>query len=153
VLISDFMKRSEKIFFVQDLTARLKEAKEIVLIDYQGLNVSQLNKLREKIKQVGGDLKVVKNRLLQKALMAAGFATQKEIEGPTGLILTNQDEISPLKVILETSNLLGLPKFKFGFLGQKKLESEEWRRLANLPSRQQLLTQLRATLVCPYRSL
>lgn len=147
------MKKSEKIFFVQDLTAKLKEAKGITLIDYQGLTVSQINKLREKVKEAGATLNVVKNRLLKRALLKAGIKQDEEITSPTALILAQKDEIGPLKAILESFRQFELPKFKFGFLGSDRIEAERLTQLAQLPSRDQLLAQLTATLAYPTKKL
>ena len=147
------MKKSEKIYFVQDLTAKLKEAKGIALVDYQGLTVSQINKLRQKVKKTGATLSVVKNRLLRRALNGAGLKVEGEIAGPTALVLSEKDEISPLKAIWEFAHSFELPKFKFGFLEQKRVEGEELQKLATLPSRDQLLGQLTATLAYPSRKL
>lgn len=147
------MKKSEKIFFVQDLTARLKEAKGIVLVDYQGLTVSQINKLRQKIKEVGANLQVVKNRLLKRALLGAGLKIEGEIKKPTALILSERSETSPLKAVWEFARQFDLPKFKFGFLEGERLEAEKLIQLAQLSSREQLLSQLTTTLAYPGRKL
>ena len=147
------MKKSEKILFVQNLAEKIKEAKGITLIDYQGLNVSQINELRDKVKKAGATLNVVKNKLLQKALVKAGIKVDQEIKNPTALVLATQDEISPLKAILTTINSLDMAKFKFGWLGQKQLESEELKKLALLPSHPQLLLQLTNVLAYPIRKL
>jgi len=147
------MKKSQKILFVQGLAEEIKSAKGITLVDYQGLNVSQVNELRNSVKSAGAGLVVVKNRLLRKALIKAGIKINQEIKNPTALVLSTQDEISPLKAIFTTIKKLGIAKFKFGWLGEKQLESEELEKLALLPSREQLLMQLTATLAYPTRKL
>jgi len=147
------MKKTEKIYFVQDLIQRLKEAKGIALVDYQGLTVSQINKLREKIREAGANLNVVKNRLLKRALLKAGLKIEKEIEGPTALILSQKEEISSLKAIWEFAKSFELPKFKFGFIDGTRLEPEKLIQLAQLPSYNQLLAQLTTTLAYPSRKL
>ena len=147
------MKKSEKIYLVQDLIERLKQAKGVTLVDYQGLTVSQVNKLRQKIKQADASFEVIKNRLLKRALNQTNLKVKQEITGSTALILANKDEIGPLKAILESIRQFELPKFKFGFLNQSRLESQELEKLAVLPSCEQLLAQLTATLAYPARKL
>ncbi|PJE67437.1 50S ribosomal protein L10, partial [Candidatus Shapirobacteria bacterium CG10_big_fil_rev_8_21_14_0_10_40_9] len=60
------MKKQEKIFAVQDLKERLKEAKAVILTDYRGLTVPQMNDLRLLVKKAGGQILVVKNTLLER---------------------------------------------------------------------------------------
>jgi len=143
------MKKQEKITFVQNLTRELGEAKLVVLLDYRGLTVGQINDLRQKIRSAGGKLAVVKNRLLQRTLAALGLKINEEIAGPTALVFSPGEEISLLKVILGQAKLVGLPKFKLGFLGQEFLAGADLQRLAALPAREQLLGQLAGLLAYP----
>jgi large subunit ribosomal protein L10 len=140
------MKKAEKVFFVQNLVGELKEAKLVALLDYRGLTVGQINELRQKIRSSGGKLAVVKNRLLARALGTIGVKMAEEIEGPTALVLAPSEDVSLLKTI-------GLPKFKFGFLGKERLAGEELQRLATLPGREQLLGQLIGLLAYPTAKL
>ena len=147
------MKKSEKISFVQNLIKELETAKMAILLDYRGLTSLQINKLRANLQKAGGELAVVKNRLLKRALESAGRKIEAQIEGPTALLLSPAEDISLLKAVLREINTLGLPKFKFGFLGTQKFGGEELQRLALLPSRNQLLAQLANLLAYPPRKL
>ena len=62
------MVNQTKIFAVQDLTEKLKAAKAVALIDYQGLTAEQIAELRRKVKEAGGFIQVVKNTLISRAL-------------------------------------------------------------------------------------
>jgi len=88
------MKKQDKIFTVQNLAAQLKEAKTVVLTDYQGLTANQISQLRTMVKKVGGELMVVKNTLLQRALKEASLPVP-ENEGPTAIVIGIEDEIEP----------------------------------------------------------
>lgn len=147
------MKRSEKISFVQNLIKELETAKMAILLDYRGLTSLQINKLRANLRKAGGELAVVKNRLLKRALESSGRKMEAQIEGPTALFLSGGEDISLLKTIWREINVLGVAKFKFGFLDSQKFSGEELQRLALLPSRNQLLAQLVGVLAYPSRKL
>jgi large subunit ribosomal protein L10 len=59
------MNRDEKVKLIDNLHSRLKKAQGVFLVDYQGLNVGDLNRLRSDLRKVHADFEVVKNRLLK----------------------------------------------------------------------------------------
>jgi large subunit ribosomal protein L10 len=62
------MPNQKKIFAVDNLAAKIKDAKAVIFTDYRGLNVAQMQKLRQAVRKVGGKLEVAKNTLLKIAL-------------------------------------------------------------------------------------
>lgn len=151
------MRQTEKAILVDDLVARLKDAKSAVLVDYQGLSVKQLNELREKISEVGGSFSVVKNTLLKLALQKAESTKQKaeikELEGPTALVLAEEDEIAPLQVIGHSISETDLPKLKLGFFDSNIYDAEKLLALSRLPGREALLGQLLGAVAGPQYAL
>lgn len=144
------MPTSKKIFTVQNLTQKLKDAKALVLSDYQGLSVSQMGDLRAQVKKAGGDLEVVKNRLLGRAAKEAEVQISDEaLVGPTVACWVWEDEIGPLKALHEFALKTGLPKIKFGIFAGKITSLEQISELANLPTRQELKAKLVAVLQSP----
>ena len=148
-----FMVNQTKIFAVTDLTEKLKAAKSAALVDYQGLNAEQITELRNKIKAAGGIMQVAKNTLITRALIQLGIKLDQPLVGPTALIFANEDEIAPLKEIEIMAQELKKPKFKFGVYQSKLLPEEEIEKLAGLPNREILLTQLVGELASPLRQL
>jgi len=142
------MKKQDKIFTVQNLAAKLKEAKTIVLTDYQGLTTNQITQLRTMVKNVGGELMVVKNTLLQRALEDASLPVP-ENEGPTAIVIGIEDEIEPIKTLSQHQRNLGLPKFKSGIWEDRLITAEELEELGQLPGREQLLLKLTSLLRFP----
>ncbi len=142
------MKKQEKIFTVQNLAAKLKEAKTVILTDFQGLTAEEINQLRAMIKGVGGELMVVKNTLLQRALKDASLPVP-ELEGPTAISISLEDEFEPLKVISKHAKTTGLPKFKSGIWEDRLLSADELEELGNLPGKNQLLINLARILQTP----
>lgn len=148
------MKRSEKPFVVEDLAARIKDAKSVAVIDYQGLATKQLNELRKKIKGAEGVFVVAKNTLLKLAFKSADYSLPTtDLTGPTAVVFANEDEIAPLQIIGKQASDSGLPKFKFGIFGGDFLDSEKLLSLSKLPGRQVLLGQLVGIIATPAYSL
>ena len=144
------MPTQKKIFTVQNLTQKLKEAKALVLADYRGLNVAQMADLREEVKKAGGELEVVKNRLLGRAAKEAKVEIGEEVlTGPTAALWAFEDEIGPIKALHDFAQKAGLPKIKFGIFGGKAISLERIKELASLPTMPELKAKLVKTLQSP----
>lgn len=147
------MKRSDKELFVEEFTDRLRAAPVFYLTDFSGLDVKSMTQLRDRLHEAGADYTVVKNRLVIRALegLESGLPDLKEyLTGPTGVIIADQDVVSPAKALTEFAKENGdRPVFKIGVLEQSLLEAEKFHRLAKLPSREQLLAELAGALEAP----
>jgi len=135
-----------KIYEVENLKAKLGDAKSIFLANYQGLDANSLNSLREEVKKTGGELFVVKNSFLKRAVSDLKLDFDEQVfVGPTACLLGVDDEVSSLKKTYQFLEEFGKGSFKTGVLLNSKqiLCKNEVVRLANLPS----LTELRAMLV------
>ncbi|MBU2577691.1 50S ribosomal protein L10 [Patescibacteria group bacterium] len=137
------MKKQDKFYEVDNLTAKIKDAKSVALVDYRGITVSQATQLRNKVKEAGGELQVVKNNLFFRALRQNDYKIPKEkLEGPSLALFANADEINPLKALVTFAKTSGLLPFKIGFMEGKVLSNEELDRFANLPGKQELQAKL-----------
>jgi len=137
------MKKSEKVFEVQNLSAKIKGARAVALADFRGLTVAQMTQLRDKIKQSGGELQVVKNTLLRRALRENNYPVGKEeLQGTTLALFANADELSPLKALSAFGKTLSLLPFKLGFMAGQVLPAEELSRFASLPAKLELQGKL-----------
>lgn len=137
------MNKQDKIFEVQNLTAMIKDAKAVALTDFRGTNMSQLNQLREKVKEAGGSLRVVKNNLFFRALTQNNYKIEKsKLDGQNLVIFANKDEISPLKALYNAGKTTNLFFIKLGFMNGQILSPEDITRFGQLPSKLQLQTKL-----------
>jgi len=144
------MPNTKKIFTVQNLAEKIKQAKGIVLTDYSGLNVSQINDLRKEIKKAGGEFEVVKNNLIRLAAQNSQSPTDDwQLTGPTAALWIYNQDLSPLKILNNFIKQNELPKIKFGFWEGEKISEEKINQLANLPGMDQLRAQLLASLQSP----
>lgn len=146
------MPTSKKIFTVQNLTEKLKQAKSLVLTNYQGLNVSQMAELRQEIKKTGGEFEVVKNSLLNLAIKEGLPKTAIEaslLQGPTAVLWIYEENTTPLKTLDDFIKKTELPKVKLGFWNGEIMSGERLKELTHLPSLQELRAKLVGTLQSP----
>lgn len=148
------MNKQDKIFEAQNLSVKIKEAKAVAVADYRSVNVLQINQLRDKIKEVGGELQVVKNSLFLRALKENKYKVEdKDIEGPSLAIFANEDEIAPMKAIAALGKTLSLLPFKIGFMAGKIFSGSDLTRFASLPPKIELQAKLVGALASPPRRL
>ncbi len=149
------MPSTKNIDEVNSLKDKFSKAKSVVLADYRGLSVSQITNLRNKIKEVGGELKVSKNTLIKLALgeEAKQDAIKECLEGPTATVFSYEDEIAPLKTVWEFQKENEIPQIKAGFLGSEFLSLEKITQLAQLPTSDELKAKIVGMLNSPLYGL
>ncbi|MBI4057746.1 50S ribosomal protein L10, partial [Candidatus Microgenomates bacterium] len=148
------MKKSEKIFLVEDVTARLNDAKSVVLVDLVGLKMSEQAKLRNLLRDSGAKMSVIKNTLLTRALQMSNLKShflnlKSSLTGPTALIIAENDELAPLQAIGKFIREFELPKLKVGVLGGQVHDEAALITLSRLPGREVLLSQTLGALSAP----
>jgi len=148
------MKKSQKFFTVDNLKEKLKAAKALILTDYSGLKVDQINQLRQNIKKSGGEFEVVKNTLLSKASENSDLKIEKDkLEGNTAALWLYSDDLAPLKALDTFIKKNELPKLKFGFWDKSLIEMEKIKELASLPGLAELQAKLVSFLKSPLSDL
>lgn len=91
-----------KMLKVDEITQRLNSAKSMVMVDYKGITVEEINALRVKFREAGVDYVVLKNSLVKRALNNAGITELDELlVGPSAFAFGMKDEVGPAKVIDE----------------------------------------------------
>ena len=133
---------------VKELAAKLKEAKVVLLTDYRGITVSDVTKLRADLRETKAEYKVIKNNIIKRALDANGEnELDSLLEGPTALVIGNEDYLEPSKVIYNFTKTNEYYKIKGGIIDGKVMTAEEIITLAKLPSRQELIAKLAGALL------
>ena len=128
---------------VSNLANQMKEAKLILLTDYRGINVADVTGLRTELRNIKAEYKVIKNNITKRALAECGIeGLDKELEGPTAVIMTNDDYLEPTKVIYNFTKNNDYYKIKGGVVDGKVMTADEIITIAKLPSRQELLSML-----------
>jgi len=144
------MNRTQKAELVEDLTARLAATPLVVLADYRGITVPQVTLLRDQFRAQGSEYKVIKNTLLKRAI---GGTSQEGmgayLGGMTSVILSGEDPIATAKAVRDlTKDLQKEDKFviKGGWFEGVALDAEAVKKVADLPSREELLSMLLRTI-------
>ncbi len=133
---------------VTKLANEMKEAKLILLTDYRGINVDDVTKLRTELRNANAKYTVIKNNITRRALAEAGIeGLENELEGPTAVIMSNDDYLEPAKAIYNFTKNNDYYKIKGGVVEGKVMTAEEIITLAKLPSREQLLSMLAGALL------
>jgi len=149
------MKRSDKEAFVAEFRDRVESAGAIYLTDFTGLDVKAMTTLRRNLKRAGGEYVVVKNRLVQRALAELDVPDFSEyLLGPTGVVFGSTDVVEAAKAVADFAKEHGdRPVFKVGLVESELLDAGEVNRLAQLPPRDQLLSELAGALAGPMSGL
>lgn len=137
------MDRREKEVFVADMKARLQRAKATFLVDYQGLHVEAMNRLRKELREIGTEFQVVKNRLMQLACQDTETESLKDhFEGPCALAISYDDIMAPAKLLVDFSKDNEKLDIKVGQMSGKRIDLDAIKRLSELPGRDELLSQM-----------
>lgn len=133
---------------VSNLASEMKEAKLILLVDYRGINVEDVTNLRTTIRNTNSTYRVIKNNITRRALAEAGLEGLDEaLEGPTAVIMSNEDYLEPTKAIYKFSKENEYYKIKGGVVEGKVMTTQEIITLAKLPSKETLLSMLAGALL------
>jgi large subunit ribosomal protein L10 len=138
------MHRSEKERLVADQTERLKSTDTLIVADYRGLTVTEIDDLRGKLLEHGARFSVVKNRLTKRAAEAAGVdALLALLDGPTAIafLQSDGDPVAVAKALDDASRGQVLV-IKGGLLDGAEIAADDVKRLAKLPPTDTLRAQL-----------
>ena len=138
------MQRSEKERLVAELTERLKATETMIVADYRGLSVTEIDELRTKLLEHGARFSVVKNTLTKRAAESAGVdALLALLEGPTAIAFleTDGDPVAVAKALDDASKSEVLV-IKGGLLDGAEIAADDVKRLAKLPPTDTLRAQL-----------
>ena len=144
---------SEKQKYVADLAEQLKSAVAGVIVDYRGINVADDTALRKELREAGVKYTVVKNTMLRLAAREAGLDIESVLEGTTALATSENDYVAAAKILCKYADAHENFNIKLGFMDGEVLDTANVQELGNLPSKEELLTQLVYVLSAPMRGL
>lgn len=138
------------------LREHLADVKTFFLVDYQGLSAEEFNVLRAKVRGAGARILVAKNTLINVVLKEQGHeGFDATLKGPTALVLIGDDPVAPAKALTEFAkdHRKDLPVPKGGLLQGNEVDGAALAKIAELPSRDQLLSELVGVLQAPLQQL
>jgi large subunit ribosomal protein L10 len=146
------MKRADKEQLVTELKSKMEGAQALYFTDFTGLNVKRMTELRRRFRKAGVEYVVIKNTLALRAVNESGL-TGERLRGPTGIVV-GKDAVAAAKVLADfAKEFEQKPEIKGGMLDGKSIDTAQVKKLASLPSREQMLAELGAGMQSPIASL
>lgn len=140
------MAQPYKIEEVKKIKASLEGAKSIVLIDYKGINIEEVDELRNRMRNSDVKYFVSKNTFIKIALNEMGITELNEYLVGSTAVAVATDEVSPARELAnfkkEVTKDKSYPNFKAGFVGGELMDVEQLATLANLPTKEQLISMV-----------
>ncbi len=144
------MNREKKGEIVAQLTERLSQSPNIYLTDFTGVTVKAITDFRRQLRAAGVDYTVVKNTLAVRALEAASVAGVEDVlDGPTAFVFAGEDPLAAAQLLTEFSKKHDDFTVKAGLVDGQRVDAADVKRLASLPSRDELLGQLAGLMQAP----
>lgn len=137
-----------------EIADKLKASKSTIVVDYLGLTVAEVTELRKQLREAGVEFKVYKNTLTRRAAETAGITGLNEaLTGPNAIAFSNEDVVAPAKILNSFAKDHEALEIKLGVIEGNVASVEEIKALAELPSREGLLSMLLSVLQAPIRNL
>jgi large subunit ribosomal protein L10 len=150
------MQRHEKEQVVERLTERLKESQALIVADYRGLTMTQIDGLRGELLQHGARFSVVKNTLTRRAAEAAGADTLLALlDGPTAIAFLDAegDPVAVAKALSRVARETKVLAVKGGVLEGKSITAADVEELSKLPAVDVLRAQVLAAIAAPLTTI
>jgi len=146
--------RPEKADIVSDIAEKLNKSPFMLVADYQRMKVDQFSELRNRLAPAGAEVRVVKNSFLKRAMSSSGMPdVGDQLTGQTAIVL-GQNDVAPVAKILKTfAAEFKIAALKIGVVDKAILSTKDVEALAELPSREVLLSQLLGLLLMPMTQL
>jgi len=144
----------KKAFEVEALAEKIKNTPSIVLVNYLGLTVEEVTQLRSQLYENDCEMKVTKNNIIKRAVIAAGYDRLVDgLSGPNAIAFSNSDSVSAAKVIYEFAKDHPKLELKSGIVDQNVLDTAQMAQIAQIPSREALLTMIAGGLLQPIKEV
>ncbi|MFC6039040.1 50S ribosomal protein L10 [Paenisporosarcina macmurdoensis] len=138
---------------VEEITEKFKTAATVVVVDYRGLTVGQITELRKQLREAGVEFKVYKNTMTRRAVEVLGLEGLNEsLTGPNAIAFSTEDVVAPAKIINDFAKKNDKLEIKAGVIEGAIATSDDIKALAELPSREGLLSMLLSVLQAPMRN-
>jgi large subunit ribosomal protein L10 len=149
------VRRDQKERVVQELVERLQATETLIVADYRGLSMSEIDGVRSELISHGARFSVVKNTLTKRAADEAGLTELNAlIDGPTAIAFVNEgDMVAVAKALNETARRTRVLELKGGILQGRPMTAAQVRDLASLPPAEQLRGQVLGAIVAPLNAI
>ena len=144
------MPTPQKEAILRDTQQRITDVRGLYLADFTGMTVLSLSLLRKRCREQGVQFRVIKNTLIKRAFHERGIRELDDhLVGPTGLVFSPVNEMAPAKILSDFAKEFEKPRVKAAVVDGRLYDTKAIAKLAALPSREVLLSQLLGTFVAP----
>lgn len=148
------MKRNDKETAISEFNAGIGQATNAFLIDFKGITVPQVTELRKQVRDTGSDYVVVKNTLALIAVKDSPLiALKDQFSGMTAVAYNTTDAVALAKALTKFAKDVPTVQFKGALLNGQIVAATEIQNIANLPSREELVSKLLFLMQSPIRGL
>lgn len=139
---------------VEEISANIKDAQSVVVVDYRGLTVEQDTQLRKAMREAGITYKVYKNTMMNFAFKGTEFESLAPVlEGPSAIAISKDDATAPARVIAKFAKDAPALEIKAGVVEGTFYDASGMQAVATIPSRDELLSKLLGSLQSPITNL
>lgn len=135
---------------VDEISAAVKDAQSVVLVDYRGLTVEQDTQLRKQLREAGITYKVYKNTMMNFAFKGTDCeALLPYLEGPSAVAISTEDATAPARVLCKFAKTADALEVKGGIVEGIAYDADGIKEVAKIPSREELLSKLLGSIQSP----
>ncbi len=135
---------------VEEISAGIKDAQSVVLVDYRGLTVEQDTQLRKSLREAGVVYKVYKNTMMNFAFKGTQFEGLSEyLNGPSAMAYSTEDATAPARVLAEFAKKADKLEIKAGVVEGNVYDANGMKAIASIPSREVLISRLLGSMQSP----
>lgn len=139
---------------VEEIKAKIQSAKSIVIVDYKGLTVAEDTAFRKELRENGVDYAVLKNRLVKIAFNELGYTQFDEaLNGPTAVAFSDKDAVAPAKIVFKNIKAFKKMQAKCGMVEGAFMQDAALEQIANIPSKEILLSKMLGSMQSPITKL
>ena len=135
---------------IDEISASIKDAQSVVVVDYRGLTVAQDTQLRKELREAGVTYKVYKNTMMNFAFKGTEFESLSEVlEGPSAIAISTEDATAPARILAKFAKDAPALEIKAGVVEGTFYDANGMKAVASVPSREELLSKLLGSLQSP----
>jgi len=135
---------------VEEISATIKDAQSVVLVDYRGLTVAQDTELRKQLREAGITYKVYKNTMMNFAFKGTDFeALAPYLDGPNAMAVSTTDATAPARVLAKFAQTAKKLEIKAGVVEGTVYDADGMKAISEIPSREELLSKLLGSIQSP----
>ena len=135
---------------VEEISATIKDAQSVVLVDYRGLTVAQDTELRKQLREAGVTYKVYKNTMMNFAFKGTDFESLAPyLDGPNAMAVSATDATAPARILAKFAQTAKKLEIKAGVVEGALYDADGMKAISEIPSRDELLSKLLGSIQSP----